>query len=183
MFSSDFKFEDLARFIENEITSGEKALYLQHFYLSTEKDDSRTNAEKILDIFLPNEDTDAKTLQNLLANHSVICCTNEMMVNKWQLRPVPDFGLSNYFFTSFLYVKLIFESSFLDELERKALNLSSLPIMKVLPGKLSTDIVWDLNVASYRRNYRIDAHHEGFQRSSDAGSNYVSNVMTLEHDF
>jgi hypothetical protein len=57
------------------------------------KADSRLDVEKLMDIFLPLDEIDVQSLRNLLASHSVICCTNDLMKNKFKMRPFPGYGL------------------------------------------------------------------------------------------
>jgi len=71
----------------------ERELYLKCFYDLSDTRSARCDVEKILDVFLPSESIDMVSIQNLLASHSVLCCTNELMKNKWQMRPVPGSGL------------------------------------------------------------------------------------------
>lgn len=56
-------------------------------------------------------------------------------------------------------------------LEKKSLKSCSLPFFKVLPGKTSYSIIFETNLSSFRRNYRIDAHNEKLcQASNEANS-------------
>jgi hypothetical protein len=106
MISTNFDPEGLLRFIQNETTNNERELYLKHFYCSLEDTDSRIDIEKILDIFLSIKDIDTASLHNLLASHSVICCTNDLLLNKWELRPKPDSGLLSFFIFFILLLKV-----------------------------------------------------------------------------
>lgn len=101
MVVSDFHVDNVIQFIKKETTNVERKLYLNCFYSANS--DSRTDVEKILDIFLPTDDIDAIALQNLLASHSVICCTNDLLKSKWQMRPIPDNRLSELLFIFYLF--------------------------------------------------------------------------------
>ena len=64
--------------------------------------------------------------------------------------------------------------SFKDDDEKKRINLETLPFFKVLPGQSSFSLIWEKNFTATRRNFRIDAHNEGFQPySAENGEDIV----------
>jgi len=68
-----------------------------------------------------------------------------------------------------------------DVYEKKSFEMSSLPILKVLPGQTSYSINWEISCTSFRRNYRIDAHHEGFQQASKEDNNSNKTSLTSKN--
>lgn len=95
---NEFNSADLHQFITNETTNIERKLYLNSFYASSDETISRSDLEKLLELFFVSESMDIMSIRNLLASHCVICCTNELMKQKWQMRPVPGSGLSIFFY-------------------------------------------------------------------------------------
>ena len=83
-------------YISQETSSEERSLYLKCFCSLNNNVDTRDDLKKIMDLFLPSDEIDVRSLENLLASHTVICCTNDQMKNKYQMRPLPGSGIGQF---------------------------------------------------------------------------------------